>query len=90
MGSYGEGVAQLQVRLNALGYDCQRTDGVFDDVTRQAVLLFQQTNRLSADGLQAAKRLRACMPTMRGVLLMRRLRSHRSPLNSLLPPRKHR
>ena len=32
MGSYGEGVAQLQVRLNALGYDCQRTDGVFDDV----------------------------------------------------------
>lgn len=51
MGAYGSEVSQLQVRLNSLGYACGRTDGVFDAQTREAVLSFQRTNRLSADGI---------------------------------------
>ncbi len=51
LGSYDTGVATLQVRLNALGYPCGRTDGVYDAATRTAVINFQRTNGLSADGI---------------------------------------
>ncbi|NLB38001.1 MAG: SH3 domain-containing protein, partial [Clostridiales bacterium] len=57
MGAYGSGVSGLQVRLTNLGYVCGRTDGVFDAQTREAVLSFQRTNKLSADGIAGAMTL---------------------------------
>ena len=51
LGSTGDGVVQLQVRLAALGFDAGRTDGIFDENTRQAVLRFQRQQGLKADGI---------------------------------------
>lgn len=57
LGSYGTGVANLQNRLVALGYAPQRTDGVFDVNTRNAVISFQQRNGLTPDGIAGAQTL---------------------------------
>ncbi len=49
-GTFGGDVAQLQLRLNALGYDAGAMDGVFGDQTRAAVLKFQSDYGLVPDG----------------------------------------
>ncbi len=49
-GDKGEQVTLLQIRLNELQYDVKVT-GSFDESTRQAVVAFQQRNKLSADGI---------------------------------------
>lgn len=49
-GDKGEQVTLLQTRLNELHYDVKVT-GSFDESTRQAVVAFQQRNKLSADGV---------------------------------------
>ncbi|HLN62440.1 MAG TPA: glycosyl hydrolase family 18 protein [Symbiobacteriaceae bacterium] len=49
-GTFGGDVAQLQLRLNALGYDAGATDGAFGDQTRAAVLKFQSDYGLVPDG----------------------------------------
>ncbi len=51
LGSTGPGVASLQARLNALGYNCGRSDGVFDGATRTAVRAYQRAQGLGADGI---------------------------------------
>lgn len=51
VGSTGNDVALLQARLTALGYKPGRTDGVYDDPTRAAVVNFQGRNNLKADGI---------------------------------------
>ncbi|MHC1786094.1 MAG: peptidoglycan-binding protein [Christensenellales bacterium] len=51
LGSFSPGVATLQIRLLALLYDSQRTDGVYDVNTLAAVKAFQMSNGLSADGI---------------------------------------
>ena len=53
-GSEGDAVVQLQTRLAELGYYTGSIDGQFGNATRTAVLLFQQQNGLSADGIFGA------------------------------------
>lgn len=53
--SRGVRVLQLQERLAALGYYKDELDGVFGGATEQAVIAFQKTNRLSADGMVGEK-----------------------------------
>ncbi len=50
-GSAGQEVKDLQSRLKALGYYTGEVDGKFGAATKEAVILFQRTNDLQADGI---------------------------------------
>lgn len=50
-GSKGSQVTALQNKLNALGYNCGPADGIFGQATYNAVVNFQKTNNLTADGI---------------------------------------
>jgi N-acetylmuramoyl-L-alanine amidase len=47
----GDDVADLQHRLNALGFDAGREDGILGDETVQALLEFQRAVSIKADGI---------------------------------------
>lgn len=49
-GARGADVADLQQRLRSWGYDLM-PDGIFGEMTRQAVMSFQRSHGLDADGL---------------------------------------
>jgi peptidoglycan hydrolase-like protein with peptidoglycan-binding domain len=51
VGSYGEAVQALQLRLKELGYFSGTGTGYYGPVTRAAVIAFQQANGLGADGI---------------------------------------
>lgn len=46
----GEDVAELQSRLNSLGFDSGKVDGIYGPDTERAVLEFQHNRRLAEDG----------------------------------------
>ncbi|HSG78830.1 MAG TPA: peptidoglycan-binding protein [Acidimicrobiia bacterium] len=48
---HGEDVAELQRRLNAIGFDAGPVDGIFGPDTLRAVLDFQQNRSVAEDGL---------------------------------------
>ncbi len=48
---HGDDVADMQRRLNALGFDAGRVDGIFGPVTLAAVLDFQQNRHMAEDGI---------------------------------------
>ena len=50
-GSRGDEVKALQNRLNDLGYDCGKADGVFGSSTQEAVRYFQDAIGVSQDGV---------------------------------------
>lgn len=50
LGSAGSEVTRLQQALNALGYNTGGIDGKFGAATRRAVILFQSSRGLTADG----------------------------------------
>jgi N-acetylmuramoyl-L-alanine amidase len=50
----GDDVADLQLRLNALGFDAGREDGILGDETHVALLEFQRAAGLPADGICGA------------------------------------
>lgn len=50
-GSTGSDVRELQTKLNSLGYDCGKVDGIFGTKTLAAVKRFQQANKLAVDGI---------------------------------------
>lgn len=52
---HGEDVRKLQVDLNALGFDCGDTDGIFGKKTDAAVRAFQAANNLEVDGIVGTK-----------------------------------
>lgn len=58
LGSKGDDVVLLQVRLMALGYLSGKADGVFGSATGAAVAAFQLRNGLSADGVAGPKTYR--------------------------------
>ena len=58
-GSRGSEVTQIQQRLQELGYDPGKADGIFGERTQQAVLAFQRDQGLSADGIVGEKTLAA-------------------------------
>ncbi len=47
----GDDVADLQRRLNALGFDARKVDGIFGPDTLRAVLEFQSNRRMGEDGI---------------------------------------
>lgn len=50
-GSTGSDVRELQTKLNSLGYDCGKVDGIFGTKTLAAVKRFQQKYKLAVDGI---------------------------------------
>ncbi len=50
----GDDVAELQRRLNSLGFDAGKVDGIFGPDTLRAVLDFQANRRLPEDGIVGA------------------------------------
>jgi len=48
---HGDDVAELQRRLNALGFDANKVDGIFGPATLRAVLEFQSNRRMGEDGI---------------------------------------
>lgn len=50
-GDSGEGVKILQTRLNKLGFNCGKIDGVFGNATELAVKKFQAARKLKQDGI---------------------------------------
>lgn len=46
----GEDISQLQSRLNSLGFDCGKVDGIFGPRTEAAVIDFQHNRCLAEDG----------------------------------------
>ncbi|MDO4815495.1 MAG: M14 family metallopeptidase [Bacillota bacterium] len=65
-GSRGPDVQLLQLALNRAGFGDLETDGIFGNVTRNAVKQFQSGNGLSADGLVGPLTHRALMPWYTG------------------------
>jgi hypothetical protein len=59
IGDHGKGVAALQRRLAALGYEVGRADGQFGSATQHAVTAFQKVNRLDRDGVAGPKTMKA-------------------------------
>ena len=57
LGSQGEQVQNLQQKLANLGYHSGRTDGVFDEATRRAVIAFQAAQGLKQDGIAGTRTL---------------------------------
>lgn len=51
VGSKGPDVVELQTKLNYVGYNVGKADGVFGNLTKQGVINFQKANKLTADGL---------------------------------------
>jgi N-acetylmuramoyl-L-alanine amidase len=47
----GDDVAELQTRLNALGFDAGREDGIFGSQTARALTEFQRNAGLAVDGI---------------------------------------
>lgn len=54
-GSRGKMVERLQMLLNAAGFECGKTDGIFGKKTEAAVKDFQKENRLAVDGMAGLK-----------------------------------
>lgn len=50
-GSTGSDVRELQTKLNSIGYNCGKVDGIFGTKTLAAVKRFQQAYRLAVDGI---------------------------------------
>ncbi|QLY79172.1 peptidoglycan recognition protein family protein [Clostridium intestinale] len=50
-GASGKITALVQERLNKLGFNCGSVDGIFGEKTRAAVITFQTSRGLSADGV---------------------------------------
>lgn len=46
----GEDVSELQSRLNSLGFDAGKVDGIFGPKTEQAIVEFQHNRNLAEDG----------------------------------------
>ncbi len=58
-GDSGDSVTALQEALQTLGYDPGEVDGKYGDATEQAVVAFQQSKSLTADGIAGPKTIAA-------------------------------
>ena len=67
VGSRGEDVKTVQTKLKRWGYYSGGVDGIFGAQTKDAVVKFQQTNSLTADGVVGPTTAKALgMPTPGG------------------------
>ncbi|GAB6153385.1 NlpC/P60 family protein [Desulfosporosinus burensis] len=51
LGSSGPDVVELQTKLNYVGFNVGKADGIFGNMTQQGVMTFQKDNGLTVDGL---------------------------------------
>ncbi|KJS46590.1 NlpC/P60 family protein [Desulfosporosinus sp. BICA1-9] len=51
LGSRGPDVVELQTKLNYVGFNVGKADGIFGNMTKQGVMTFQKANGLTVDGL---------------------------------------
>lgn len=51
VGSRGADVVELQTKLNYVGYNVGKADGIFGNMTKQGVINFQKANSLAVDGI---------------------------------------
>lgn len=51
VGSRGADVVELQTKLNYVGYNVGKADGIFGNLTKQGVMNFQRANHLVVDGI---------------------------------------
>ena len=59
IGSHSDEVKEIQTRLKNWGYYDGKVDGIFGTKTKNAVIKFQKTNGLTADGIAGKKTLEA-------------------------------
>lgn len=52
-------IIQVQEKLNKLGYNCGKADGIIGKKTKDAIKAFQKDNGLVADGIIGPKTLKA-------------------------------
>lgn len=64
VGSRGDDVKALQANLNQLGYNAGTPNGIFGTSTKNAVISFQKTYGLSADGIAGTNTLDAISTTV--------------------------
>jgi peptidoglycan hydrolase-like protein with peptidoglycan-binding domain len=65
-GDRGTAVKQLQVALNAVGFNCGKPDGIFGKNTLNAVYSLQSASRLTVDGVYGAKTRAALQKRLNG------------------------
>ncbi|EHQ92301.1 NlpC/P60 family protein [Desulfosporosinus youngiae] len=51
VGSRGTDVVELQTKLNNLGYNVGKADGIFGPMTKEGVMNFQKAHSLAVDGI---------------------------------------
>ncbi len=59
LGSKGEDVKKIQTKLKDAGYYNGKIDGIFGNVTKEALIKFQKSKGLTADGIAGSKTLKA-------------------------------
>lgn len=59
MGSRGDEVRQIQKKLQELGFNPGKADGIYGKQTQSAVIAFQKSKGLSADGIAGPQTLKA-------------------------------
>jgi N-acetylmuramoyl-L-alanine amidase len=62
----GDDVSELQSRLNSLGFDAGKVDGIFGSKTQAAVLEFQRNRTLAEDGMSGPEVLTELRLVARG------------------------
>lgn len=67
MGSRSTYVIILQDALNALGYSTRTLDGIFGINTRNALISYQRSNHLSADGIAGCNTWRRIVSQVVGI-----------------------
>ena len=55
LGSRGPDVVELQTKLNYVGFNVGKADGIFGSMTQQSIINFQRTYSLVGDGIVGAK-----------------------------------
>ena len=81
----GDDVAELQRRLNHVGFDCGRPDGIFGPAAGRALVDFQRNSGLTADGICGPQTVRTLRLVSRqsgtgpGVATIREEESTRRP-----------
>lgn len=65
-GCKGKDVKALQERLNFLGYNCGKADGIFGTATEKAVKKFQKANKLAQDGIVGKQTAHKLCMTFKG------------------------
>lgn len=65
---FSEDIKTMQIMLEVLGFDPGRTDGFFDDGTKQAVIQYQQARDLEATGIVQGEMTRALIADIRTLI----------------------